>query len=70
VANGRFDWIGWVDLKREEVNEVATRNTARVINELDADVLGVIEAGSRPALVRFSNNVISAEGGTPYAHAS
>jgi endonuclease/exonuclease/phosphatase family metal-dependent hydrolase len=69
VANGRFDWIGWVDLKREEVNEVATRNTARVINELDADVLGVIEAESRPALVRFSNNVISAEGGTPYAHA-
>ena len=24
VANGRGDWIGWVELKREEVNEVAT----------------------------------------------
>jgi endonuclease/exonuclease/phosphatase family metal-dependent hydrolase len=69
VAGGRSDWIGWVELKREEVNEVATRNTARVINELDAAVLGVIEAESRPALVRFSENVIGADGGTPYAHA-
>jgi endonuclease/exonuclease/phosphatase family metal-dependent hydrolase len=69
IANGRSDWIGWVELKREEVNEVATRSTARVINELDADILGVVEAESRTGLVRFSNNVIGAEGGTPYAHA-
>jgi endonuclease/exonuclease/phosphatase family metal-dependent hydrolase len=69
AADGRSDWIGWVELKREEVNEVATRNTARVINELDADILGVVEAESRPALVRSSENVIGAEGGTVYAHA-
>jgi endonuclease/exonuclease/phosphatase family metal-dependent hydrolase len=70
VANGRADWIGWVELKREEVDEVATRNTARVINEIDADILGLVEAESRPALVRFSQNVIGAAlGGTPYAHA-
>jgi endonuclease/exonuclease/phosphatase family metal-dependent hydrolase len=70
VATGRGDWIGWVELKREEVNEVATRNTARVINDVDADILGVIEAESRPALVRFSQNVIGAvAGGEPYAHA-
>ena len=29
VASGRDDWIGWLELKREEVNEQATRNTAR-----------------------------------------
>jgi endonuclease/exonuclease/phosphatase family metal-dependent hydrolase len=69
VANGRADWIGWVELKREEVNEVATRNTARVINDVNADILGVVEAESRPALVRFSDNVIAAGGGTRYAHA-
>ena len=70
VADGRADWIGWVELKREEVNEVATRNTARVINELDADILGIVEAESRPALVRFSQNVIGAAlSGEPYAHA-
>lgn len=69
VAEGRADWIGWVELKREEVNEEATRNTARVINDVSADVLGVIEAESRPALTRFNDNVIGAMGGVPYAHA-
>lgn len=70
VANGRGDWIGWVELEREEVDEVATRNTARVINELDADILGIVEAESRPALTRFSENVIvKGLGGKPYAHA-
>jgi len=70
VANGRGDWIGWVELKREEVDEVATRNTARVINDLNADILGIVEAESRPALVRFSQNVVGAAlGGLPYAHA-
>jgi endonuclease/exonuclease/phosphatase family metal-dependent hydrolase len=69
VADGRADWIGWVDLKREEVNEVATQNTARVIKELDADILGVIEAESRPALLRFSDNVLTAVGGDSYRHA-
>jgi len=70
VANGRGDWIGFVELKVEEVNEVATVNTARVINDVDADILGVIEAESRPALLRFSQNVIGKTlGGRPYAHA-
>lgn len=69
VADGRNDWIGWVELKREEVNEEATRNTARVIIDVDADVLGVVEAESRPALQRFNDNVIKGQGGRPYAHA-
>ncbi len=62
VANGRGDWIGWVDLKIEEVNEVATQNTARVINDVAPDVLAVVEAESRPALVRFSDNLLPAVG--------
>ena len=70
VADGRGDWIGWVELKREEVNEVATVNTARVINDVDADILGVIEAESRPALIRFSQNVLGKTlGGRTYDHA-
>jgi endonuclease/exonuclease/phosphatase family metal-dependent hydrolase len=68
VANGRDDWIGWVDLTLEQVNEKATRNTARVIKEFDADVLGVVEAESRPALVRFCKDVMPAVEGTPYDH--
>jgi endonuclease/exonuclease/phosphatase family metal-dependent hydrolase len=68
VANGRDDWIGWVDLTLEQVNEQATRNTARVIKEVDADVLGVVEAENRPALVRFCKDVMPAVEGTPYDH--
>jgi endonuclease/exonuclease/phosphatase family metal-dependent hydrolase len=68
VADGRDDWIGWVDLKLEQVNEQATRNTARVIKAVDADVLGVVEAESRPALVRFCKDVMPAVEATPYDH--
>ena len=68
VANGRNDWIGWVELTREQVNEEATRNTARVMKAIGADVLGVVEAESRPALVRFSNDVMPAVKADPYDH--
>src|SRR5688572_20870292 len=55
VASGRKDCIGWVELKVEDVNEIATRMTAKVIKELNADVLGIVEAESRPSLVRFDD---------------
>ena len=58
AATGRGDWIGWLELKREAVDEAATRNTARVVADLDADVLTVIEAEDRPALVRFNLDVL------------
>ncbi len=34
AANGREDWIGWFELKRETIKEVAIENTARVIREV------------------------------------
>lgn len=63
VANGRGDWIGWLELKREEVNEQATRNTAAVIADMDPDILAVVEAEDRPALVRFNENVLKLDQG-------
>ncbi|GJD95201.1 endonuclease/exonuclease/phosphatase family protein [Methylobacterium iners] len=68
VANGRDDWIGWLELKREPVDEVATRNTARVLAALDADVVVVVEAEHRISLCRFNEQVIEAVGGRPYDH--
>ncbi len=68
VADGRDGWIGWVELKTEPVNERAIENTARVIGELDADVLAVIEAEDRIALKRFNDQLIDRVGGKPYAH--
>ena len=58
VAEGRGDWIGWLELKREAVNEVAVEMTAKVIQDVNADVLGVIEAEDRIALIRFNEQLL------------
>ena len=68
VANGREDWIGWLELKTEAVNEVATRMTAKVIHEVGADIISVVEAESRPSLVRFQDDVMSTSGMPGYDH--
>ncbi len=53
VAEGRDSWIGWVELKTAPVNEVAVMNTGRVIRDVDADILAVVEAEDRVALKQF-----------------
>lgn len=69
VASGRADWVGWVELKTSAVNVRATENTARVIKELDANVLTVVEADDRPGLEMFSRAMLPAVGGTAYPQA-
>ncbi len=44
IATGRDDWIGWVELAKEPTNEKTTRLTARVIQDVDADIIGIVEA--------------------------
>jgi endonuclease/exonuclease/phosphatase family metal-dependent hydrolase len=58
VADGRGDWIGWVELAKETVDETATRMTARVIQDIGAHVLGVVEVEDRPALLRFNRDLL------------
>jgi len=58
VADGREDWIGWVELKKEAVNEIATQMTAKVIKEVNADILAVIEADDRIALTHFNDQLL------------
>lgn len=53
VASGRDDWIGWVELKTEPVDEIAMELTARTIFDVAPDVLAVIEAENRIVLKRF-----------------
>lgn len=68
VADGRGSWIGWVELKTEEVRETATENTARVIGAINADVLGVVEAEDRTTLRLFNEAVIRVIAGASYAY--
>ena len=66
VASGRLDWIGWVELKTEHVDELAMDHTAMVIRDIGADVLGVIEAEARPVLETFTAAMLAKVGGTQY----
>ena len=67
-ANGRSDWIGWFELKREAVDEKATENTARVIDAVKADVLCMVEVEDRIAVNRFNSSVIPKVNGQRYSH--
>ncbi|MEW5975091.1 MAG: endonuclease/exonuclease/phosphatase family protein [Acidobacteriota bacterium] len=60
VAKGRNSWLGWVELTRETVQETSTENTARVIREVQADILCLVEVESRPTLQRFNEVLLEA----------
>lgn len=64
-AGGRGDWVGWLELKREAVEEISVEMTARVIQDVGADVLGAVEAEDRIALIRFNEQLLR-PAGAPY----
>jgi endonuclease/exonuclease/phosphatase family metal-dependent hydrolase len=68
VAKGRDDWVGWFDLRREDVNWRATFNTGRVIHEVRPDILISVEVENRPTLERFNQQVLKAQFNFSYPH--
>lgn len=66
VATGRRDWIGWIELRTEMVDEISTRNTAQVIRDVAADIIGVVEAEHRTSLKRFNTELLPAVNGSPF----
>lgn len=67
TAKGRKDWVGWVELKYDVVDEVSTENTGRVIKEIKPDVLCLVEVESRTALEKFNNTILK-KLNAKYAH--
>ena len=60
IADKRDDWIGWVELAKEAVDETSTRMTAKVIDEgVNAEIIAVIEAEDRPSLLRFNEELLA-----------
>jgi endonuclease/exonuclease/phosphatase family metal-dependent hydrolase len=57
-AAGKNDWLGWVELIKQEVNEIATQQTARVVDSLEADILCTVEVESRMALENFNQALL------------
>lgn len=57
-THGSDDWIGWVEFVRNSAEDMAVRNTAKVIAEVNADIICLMEVESRPQLKRFHNAIL------------
>jgi len=68
VAAGRDSWVGWVELLKQPMDEIATRNTAQVIIDVNPDVIGIIEAENRRALKEFNQAVVKPIAGKSFDH--
>jgi len=66
AADGRGDWMGWIEWRRELIQAPAIENTGRIISEVKADVLCLVEVESRPVLREFNDTILKA---APYPHA-
>ena len=67
VADGRADWVGSLELIEEPINHESMLMTARVIRDVNADVIGFVEAESRPVLQMFNDKILKAVTGDPYS---
>ncbi len=59
AANGRADWVGWIELKTSEIRDQAILNTARVIAAVDADIQVLCEIEDRPSLAQFHDALLA-----------
>lgn len=60
-ARGRSSWLGWVELTKQNTNEISIQNTARVVKAIDADILCIVEVDDRIALKRFNEFLLKKE---------
>ncbi len=58
VATGRAGWVGWLELKMQLSTEACVQNTARVVSEVNPEVIAIVEADNRPALKRFGDDFV------------
>ncbi len=57
-AKGVDDWDGAIEFKQAKFSEVARENTARVIKDVRADLVCIVEAESRPTLKSFDGHLM------------
>ncbi len=58
-ANGKDDWDGEVVYTRARFNEMTRTNTARVIKELKADLMCMVEVEDKPSLSAFNSQMLN-----------
>ncbi len=57
-VTGAKDWTGTVELTRGDVKDAAVENTGRVIADIDADLICLIEVENRTLLQKFHDDVV------------
>lgn len=60
-VTGRSAWVGWAELVKDDLNWDAVKNTARVIAEVNADILLTVEVEDRLTLHRFNKQVLAGQ---------
>jgi endonuclease/exonuclease/phosphatase family metal-dependent hydrolase len=58
TVNGARDWLGWVQFTKDRLDDQAVDNVARVITDVNADIICLVEVESRPALQRFHDDIL------------
>jgi predicted extracellular nuclease len=58
TAEGAQEWMGGVELVRADITDTAVKNTALVINDVDADVICLIEVEDRNLLQKFHDDLL------------
>lgn len=58
LADGRGDWDGFVDLKRERFSEDQIKFTGKVINTVNADIQCLVEVESAGTFQRFNTDIL------------
>jgi len=66
AANEITDWSGWVSLQTVPIKTLAVKNKARVIAEIDPDILLLQEIEDRASLEEFNQEFLPEMGCSPF----
>ncbi|HVN58742.1 MAG TPA: endonuclease/exonuclease/phosphatase family protein [Bacteroidales bacterium] len=72
-GTGSKNWVGWIEFEMEPADTKSVRNLAKVISEIDADIICLIEVENRTLLQRFHDEILYRDflkpiGKLPYKH--
>jgi endonuclease/exonuclease/phosphatase family metal-dependent hydrolase len=67
-AKKKEDWIGYITMARSDFVDQALKNTAKVIHEMNADVLSLVEIEDKRTLDQFNSQRIGKDGYNKYTY--
>lgn len=62
------DWNGWIEVQTKPISPTATDNKAKVIADINADILLLQEVEGRASLEEFNREILPKFGCEPYDH--